>query len=195
MGKMAVEPIHYTKDIMSILYRYLIVVIACIALLIGIQIPSFVDQYEKRLDAHLREVTVNLQPFQEIANKYLGGDLAKLVELNRKSDAKPLQEEGAAIEAMMLRKLRFEADMAAMQISLPMKALHILLQGDQEILDEARKQYSYTVPINPDALMFGGGIAILILIAAELLFALARITAAQLWRRLRTSSTNTSGTK
>lgn len=195
MGKMAVEPTHYTKDIMSILYRYLIVVIACIALLIGMQIPNFVDQYEKRLDAHLREVTVNLQPFQEIANKYLAGDLAKLVELNRKSDAKPLQDEGAAIEAMMLRKLRFEADMAAMQTSLPMKALHILLHGDQEILDESRKQYSYTVPINPDALMFGGGIAILILIAAELLFALARITAAQLWRRLRTPSTNTSGTK
>jgi hypothetical protein len=192
MGKMAVKPIHLTKEIMSILYRYLLVVIACIALLIGMQIPNFVDQYEKRLDAHLREVTVNLQPFQEIANKYLAGDLAKLVELNRKSDAKPLQEEGAAIGAMMLRKLRFEADVAAMQTNLPMKALHILLHGDREILDESRKQYSYTVPINPDALMFGGGIAILILIFAELLFALARVAAAQLWRRLHPPTTNTS---
>ncbi|HEY0665835.1 MAG TPA: DUF2937 family protein [Gallionella sp.] len=179
---------------MSILYRYLIVVIACIALLVGMQIPNFVDQYHKRLDAHLREVTVNLQPFQEIADKYLGGDLTKLVELNRKSDVRPLQEEGAAIEAMMLRKLRFEAEITAMQTSLPMQALHILLHADREILDEARTQYSYTVPINPDALMFGGGIAILILAAAELLFALARIATVQLWRRLRTSSTRPSGT-
>jgi len=43
--------------------------------------------------------------------------------------------------------------------------------GDQEILDESRKQYSYTpCRSTPDALMFGGGIAILILIVAELLF-------------------------
>lgn len=180
---------------MSILYRYLIVVIACIALLIGVQVPNFVDQYEKRLDAHLREVTVNIRPFQEIADKYLGGDLAKLIQLNRSSEAKPLQEEGAAIESMMMRKLRFEAATAALQTNLPMKALHILLYGDQEILDEARQQYSYTVPINPEALMFGAGIAILILIIAELLFALARTAVSGLRRRLRTSPTNTSGTQ
>ena len=39
----------------NIFYRYLIVVIACISLLIGLQVPNFADQYEKRVDAHLRE--------------------------------------------------------------------------------------------------------------------------------------------
>ena len=49
---------------MEILYRYLLIVIACIVMLMGIQIPNLVDQYEKRVDAHLREVTVNLKPYQ-----------------------------------------------------------------------------------------------------------------------------------
>lgn len=169
---------------MSILYRYLIVIVACISLLIGVQIPSFVDQYQKRVDAHLREVTVNLQPFQEIANKYFGGDLGKLIALNLNSNAKPLQEEGMAIEQMAKRKLRFEADMAALQTSLPMKALHILLNGDREMIDETRGQYSYSVPFDQDALLFGAGVAIAILMIVELLFALARFAGAKAWRRL-----------
>ncbi|MDD5059034.1 MAG: DUF2937 family protein [Sideroxydans sp.] len=164
----------------AILYRYLIVIVACVSLLIGLQVPNFVDQYQKRLDAHLREVTVNLQPFQEVAAKYFGGDINKLIELHLNSDAGPFQEEGSAIKKMVERKLRFEADMAAMQASLPMQALHVLLRGDREILDEARQQYSYAVPLNQDALLFGASAALAMLLLAELLFALARFAYAKL---------------
>jgi len=41
---------------MSVVYRYLMIIVACTSLLIGLQVPSFVDQYQKRVDAHLREV-------------------------------------------------------------------------------------------------------------------------------------------
>jgi hypothetical protein len=161
----------------NILYRYLIVLLACIALLAGLQVPNFVDQYQKRLDAHLREVTVNLQPFQEIANKYFSGDMNKLIELHRTSAEKPFQEEGAAIEKMVARKLRFEIEMAALKVSLPMRALHVLLNGDSEILVEAKAQYSYAVPLSQDALAFGAIFTLVVLLLAELLFALMRLIA------------------
>jgi Protein of unknown function (DUF2937) len=80
-----------------------------------------------------------------------------------------------AIEKMVARKLRFEAELAALKVSLPMQALHVLLHGDKEILDEARAQYSYAVPLNQDALVFGACVAIIILLSVELLFALARL--------------------
>src|SRR5512135_256037 len=166
----------------NILYRYLIVIVACIALLIGLQVPNFIDQYQKRVDAHLREVSINLQPFQEIANKYFGGDLNKLIELHRNSGEKPFQEEGAAIEKMVQRKLRFEADLAALQVSLPLKALNVLLHGDREMIDEALGQYSYNVPLNQDALVFGACAALAILLLVELLLALARYTSKKLIR-------------
>ncbi len=173
----------------DILYRYLIVIVACISLLIGLQIPNFVDQYEKRVDAHLREVTINLKPFQEIANKYFGGDIGKLIELHRNSGVKPFQEEGEAIAKMVQRKLRFEADMAALQASLPVKALNVILYGDREMIDEVLGQYTYTVPLNQDALIFGAGVAIAILLFDELLLALARHASTRLSPSLhRTSS-------
>ena len=167
----------------GILYRYFIVVVACIALLVGLQIPNFVDQYQKRVDAHLREVTVNLQPFQDIANKYFGGDIGKLIELHRASAEKPLQEEGTAIELMVARKLRFETDMAALNTILPLKVLHVMLYGDREILHEVISQYSYAVPLNQDALIFGGCVAMIILFLVELLLALSRKAAQKLFRK------------
>ena len=166
----------------DILYRYMIVIVACISLLIGLQIPNFIDQYQKRVDAHLREVTIDLQPFQEIANKYFGGDMIKLIELHRASAEKPFQEEGAAIEKMVKRKLRFESDLAALQASLPVKALHVLFSGDPEILDEAMGQYSYAVPLDQDAVIFGAGVALAILLLVELLLALARVATRKLFR-------------
>jgi hypothetical protein len=173
----------------AILYRYLMIVVACIALLIGLQVPNFVDQYQKRVDAHLREVTINLQPFQDIANKYFGGDLDKLIALHRDSGEKPFQDEGAAIAKMMQRKLRFEADLAALQTSLPLKAWHVLFHGDREMIDEALGQYTYNVPLTQDALIFGAGAALLILMLVESLLALTRFASARFFRSAPRSST------
>ena len=78
---------------MDFLYRYLLIVIACVALLAGIQLPNLVDQYQKRIDAHLREVTANLKPYQEIANKFTGGSLDQLIELHRRSNEKAFQDD------------------------------------------------------------------------------------------------------
>ena len=175
---------------MDFLYRYLMVIVACISLLVGLQVPSFVDQYQKRVDAHLREVTVNLQPFQDIATKYFAGDLDKLIALHRNSDARPFKDEGVAIEKMVQRKLRFEADLAALQTSLTMRALHVLLRGDREITDEVLGQYSYTVPLNQDALLFGAGAAVVILLMVELLLALVRGLVTMMMRLLRQTSSS-----
>ncbi|MBU1424865.1 MAG: DUF2937 family protein [Gammaproteobacteria bacterium] len=173
----------------NILYRYLMIIVACISLLVGLQIPNFIDQYQKRIDAHLREVTANLQPFQEIADKYFGGDIVRLIDLHRNSEAQPFREEGVAIETMVQRKQRFEADLAALQTSLPQKALNVLLHGDREMIDEALGQYSYSVPLNQDALLFGAGVALAILLLVELLLALARFLSAAIIYSRHTSST------
>lgn len=168
----------------AILYRYLMIVVACISLLIGLQIPSFIDQYEKRIDAHLREVTANLQPFQDLADKYFEGDITRLVAMHRNSETPAFREEGAIIEELLFRKHRFEADLAAMNTNLPQKAINVLLHGDRELIDETIAQYSYTVPINQDALVFGAFVAFIMLLFVELLLALAQVLL-RMWVRAR----------
>lgn len=158
----------------DILYRYLLIVLACAAMLAGIQIPNLIDQYEKRIDAHLREVKANLKPYQEIADKEFGGSLDQLIQLHRTSGVKAFQEEGSAIEQMVLRKLRFEADLADMQASLPEKIFRVVFSGDRELIEETLQQYTYAVPLNQDAVVTGAATAAIVLALAELLLALAR---------------------
>jgi competence protein ComGC len=170
---------------MDILYRYLLIVIACIVMLMGIQIPNLVDQYEKRVDAHLREVTINLKPYQEIANKYTGGSLDQLIELHRKSDVQAFQNEGIAIADMVKRKLRFEADLAALQAGLPVKVFRIVFRGDRELMDETLQQYTYAVPLTQDALLAGAAAAAIVLVLTELLLALTRRVSEAVMLRIR----------
>lgn len=160
---------------MSVIYRYLLIVVACISLLIGLQVPSFVDQYQKRVDAHLREVNINLQPFIEIASKYFDGDMEKLLALHRNSEALPFKEEGLAIEQMLQRKAHFESELSALRTDLPNRALHVLLNSDAQLREESLAQYSYTVPLDIPALSFGAGAAIAVLLIVELLLALLRV--------------------
>jgi hypothetical protein len=58
--------------------------------------------------------------------------------------------------------------------SLPLKSLHVLFHGDRELLKEALDQYSYAVPLNQDALVFGAVVALVFLFLLELLLALLR---------------------
>jgi hypothetical protein len=165
----------------QIFYRYLMILIACVALLIGLQAPSFVDQYQKRIDAHLREVTINLQAFQDIADKYFEGNMAKLINLHHGSSEKSFQEEGAAIKEMVQRKDRFEAELAELNVPLPYRIVHVLFNSDKEIMNETLAQYSYTIPLNQEALAVGGVFTLLILLLMEFFLVIVRAGARTLF--------------
>ena len=159
---------------MSVLLRYFMIVVACAALLAGMQLPGFADQYTKRIDAHLREVTVNFLPYQEIANANTQGSIEALIELHRKSEVKVFQAEAGPIERMYKRKRRFEAEAQAMKTGLPERLIHIAFQADREILGETVDQFSATVPLNQDALVMGAGAALTLLLLIELVLQLLR---------------------
>jgi hypothetical protein len=174
---------------MNILLRYLIVVFASISLLFGIQVPNFVDQYEKRVNAHLVEVTHNLQHYQEIAARHYNGSLYSLIAFHKNSPVKTFQEEGAAIENMYKRKRRFEADGLALAGGFLWKAIHLAMDGDRELLRETAAHYSYAVPLNQDAIVSGVVLAAGNIIILELLFgllgSLARLMRPRSWRERR----------
>lgn len=159
---------------MSVLLRYFMVVVACACFVLGMQLPSLADQYAKRVDAHMREVTVNFMPYQEIANHHAGGSIEQLIELHRKSEVQVFKAEGGAIERLYQRKLHFEAEHQALQTHLPGRLLHMVLRGDRELLQETIAQYSATVPLNQAALIAGAVVALVMLLFIEAVLALLR---------------------
>ena len=154
---------------MSAIYRYFLIVIACISILLGIQIPSFVDQYEKRLDAHFIEVKNNLRGFQEIADRYHGGSLEALIKKHEQSEDKTFNAEGKPIRNMYERYVRFKDEKTALETHLAGKVAYIVAHKDQEILDETRTSYSYTIPLNKSAVYSGFVSAAAVVLVFELL--------------------------
>lgn len=159
---------------MSVLLRYVMIVIACIFLLAGMQLPNVADQYAKRVDATLREVTLNLQPFLIVANQYTAGDIEALIALHRQSNEAAFKAEADAIERLYRRKQHFDAERKAMQTHLPGKLFHILFRADAELREQTLLQYSATAPLTQEALISGGVVALFMLLLLEGSMALGR---------------------
>lgn len=140
---------------MSFFTRLLMLAVAAGALLIGIQIPNFVDQYAKRLDAHYLEVQTNLKPFQDIANQFHGGSLDALIRQHRQSDDLTFRAEGSAIEKMVHRLQRFEREKREMQAALPQQVAFIVARADPDLVEETRQNYTFGLMLDHTAVLAG----------------------------------------
>ena len=159
---------------MSFLTRLLMIAVAAGALLVGIQIPNFADQYVKRLDAHYIEVQNNLQPFQAIADQFHGGSLDALIGKHRQSDDLTFRAEGDAIEKMVRRLQHFAQEKQEMQAPLHRQVMFLLSQADRDMVGETRANYSFGLVLDRTAVLAGALCMLLAALALELLAWLAR---------------------
>ena len=154
---------------MGTLYRYSLILIACAALLVGIQIPNFVDQYEKRLDAHLREVKNNLQGYQDIADRLYGGSIAALIAKHQQSDDEAFKQEAGPIANIFQRYEHFSKELAALASGLTGKIAYIVTRGDRELIAETFRNYSFTIPLNASAVSAGFTFMVITVFIVEIL--------------------------
>ncbi len=135
--------------------NYLRLIVFSLGLLVGVQMPGFVDQYVKRVSAHRSEVVRNFSGFQETADRYFGGSVEALIAHHRGGTDQAFADEARSIQAMYDRLTALTAELAALRGPLIKQIVHIALHPNKEILDETRVEYSYTVPLNPAAIVSG----------------------------------------
>lgn len=160
---------------MSVIYRYFLILIACISVLLGIQIPNFIDQYEKRLDAHFLEVKNNLRGYQEIADKYHGGSIEALITKHEQSGDPTFKGEAKPIRNIHERYLRFRDQKVSLETGLAGKAAFIVANRDEELINETYVNYSFTIPLNRPAVVSGFLSAAIVVLAIELLRLLSKL--------------------
>lgn len=137
------------------LANYSRLIVFALGLLIGVQVPGFVDQYAKRVSAHQIEVARNFKGFQDIADQYFGGDVAALIAHHAASPDQAFKDEGNTIREMHDRLEALTAELAGLSGPLILQIIHVTVHPNREILDETRAAYSYTVPLNPAAVVSG----------------------------------------
>jgi Protein of unknown function (DUF2937) len=137
------------------LTRYLSIALACASLLLGVQAPNFVDQYQKRVDAQWTEASTNVKAFQVIADQLHGGSMQALLQKHEASTDATFRQEAQAVRSLWERAEMLKREHTAMQRGLLAKVWHIAKGGNAEIRRATWAQYSIGLLLNSTALWCG----------------------------------------
>jgi Protein of unknown function (DUF2937) len=149
------------------LRAYLRLVLFAVGLLAGVQVPGFIDQYAKRVSAHYIEVTQNFAGFQSTADQYFAGSIDALIAHHEASRDTVFKDEAKPIRAMYARLQSLAVELEAMNRSIFSRIMHVAFRPDKEILNETLAAYSYTVPLNQNAILSGVTAGLLLALAVE----------------------------
>ncbi|GIZ13839.1 DUF2937 family protein [Pseudomonas sp. NCCP-436] len=159
------------------LRSYLRLVLFACGLLIGVQVPAFIDDYAKRVEAHRIESQQSLEGFAETAGRFFDGDLQALVAHYWASVDPVMRSDAQSIEYLVQRAALLEREWLAMQGAWYRQVWHLVSAADRQLLDETLRAFRYQVLLTPQAILWGlcGALLLawllesLLLLAGELL--------------------------
>lgn len=128
--------------------------------------PSFSAQYHQRLQAQFDQVSIDLAPFQQIANQFHGGSLDALVEHHLNSTDPTFHAEGEAIQAMIDNQARLAESKAAAEATYVDQAIYLYKNRDEQIVRSTWTGFTPSLVSSESAVTFSltiGTAAILLL--------------------------------
>lgn len=161
---------------LAALRRYSLQLVFTLSLLLGLQLPHFLSQYESRVQGHFQEAQLQLGQFQSLADIYFQGDLQALINKHKNSTVAVFRDEAKIIEESYQRVVYLEQKVA--NISLPLWQRLMLLTGEvkQPIFSETWLNYQANIVLNHHAIMVGIVVALLLSIMFELLLFFSKKT-------------------
>jgi len=116
--------------------------------LIGVQIPSFVDQYGQRLESHLLESQTNMQAFQSDADKYFQGDIGKLIQHYAKNKDPVINDGGDSIASLHSRTQFLNRSWSDFNANIYQRYWHSFASPIKAIQSETWKGYDFIVRLD-----------------------------------------------
>ncbi|WP_211829912.1 DUF2937 family protein [Kistimonas asteriae] len=147
-----------------------------VCLLTGIQVPGFIDQYQKRIDAHFREAAINLSGFQATADQYFEGSMNALINHYQSSPDPVFTQDASSVRQIYDRYLMLEREQAALSQPWYRVALHVASRYGNAFFNETLSSFSHSIPMTWQAISWGAGFAFLVTFLCEsLLIALLQL--------------------
>lgn len=154
------------------LLSYLRLVLFAAGLLIGVQVPGFINDYAKRIEAHLIEAQTGLRGFQGTAEQFFKGDIQALVAHYRASEDPVFRSDADSLSTLLNRQLALDKQFQAMQGPWYIRFLQVVLAADPDIRKETWNGYSYQILLTPEAMIWGMSGALLLSFGIECLIRL-----------------------
>ncbi|QSX35367.1 DUF2937 family protein [Shewanella avicenniae] len=139
----------------KLLRDYLRLLLFGLGVLAGIQVPGFVDQYQKSVQAHLAEVSQQLAGFQRDADRYFNGNLEQLISHYGNSNDPVFSAGGSNIGAIAQRQLQLSRAVQGFEGAYWHPYRELLLNPLPDIRAEVWQHFSYQLLLKPEAIAFG----------------------------------------
>ena len=163
---------------------YLRLILFTSGVLFGVQVPGFIDQYGKILEAHLLESSLSLAEFQKDAQRYFDGNLDKLIAHYQNNPDPVIKDGGASINAIYSRNLKLTQAWTAFSKNTYSAYSHVLLEPLIDIKNEVWSNYTYSIVLNQSAIISGLFCGFLLALLIELSGLLISNLLRQLFRPL-----------
>lgn len=141
---------------------YLRLALFALGLLVGVQVPGFVDDYGKRVEAHRLEAQQALKGFRATAKRFFKGDLDALVAHYRTSDDPVMRSDAQSVAVLVERANWLEREWQAMQGPWYAQVWHLAVAADRQLVQETYDAYRYQVLLVPQAIAWGIACALLL---------------------------------
>lgn len=141
---------------------YLRLALFALGLLIGVQVPGFIDDYSKRVEAHRIESELGLKGFRETAKRFFNGDLVALVGHYQASADPVMRSDAQSLGTLVERSAFLERESKAMQGPWYAQVWHLATAADHELMAETFAAYRYQVLLAPEAIVWGIACALLL---------------------------------
>ena len=165
---------------------YLRLILFTSGVLLGVQVPGFIDQYGKSLQAHLLESSLSLEEFKKDAQRYFDGDLDKLITHYQNNPDPVIQDGGASISAIHSRNLHLEQAWASFNKNTYSAYSQVLFEPLTDIKNEVWSNYTYSIVLNQSAIISGlcyGFLLALLIELSGLLISNFLKQLSRLWRK------------
>lgn len=136
-------------------------VLFTITVILGMQLPAFINAYVQRLSGHLNEANIQLSKFEEIAKFQYQGDIDKLVNAYLKNTDFSIQQTGKMIAELINRTEHFQVHMDALNSGEYIERVkYFLLNLDHSLARDTLNYFELSLPLTFEAVITGIGIAI-----------------------------------
>lgn len=141
---------------------YLRLALFALGLLVGVQVPGFINDYSKRVDAHRIEAEQGLKGFRQTAERFFKGDLVALVGHYQASADPVMRSDAQSLGTLVERSAFLEREAKAMQGAWYAQVWHLATSADHELIEETLSAYRYQVLLAPEAIAWGIACAMLL---------------------------------
>jgi hypothetical protein len=156
--------------LVALVQRYSLKIVFALTLLLGLQLPNFLQQYEIRLDGHYIEAQNHLEKYQQLANLYFDDDLQALINKHKNSAEQVFRDESVIIDDLRKRFIYLQAQKDALDSSLAKRLFFLSQQVNSTLFKETQKNYQAEIVLNKDAISVGLLVALAASLLLELLF-------------------------